>query len=55
MIRAAALMMLLCGCATTPGAQEMEGHPMRKGDPEPVYEFEYVPGVPSVKMARALP
>lgn len=22
---------------------------------EPVYEFEYVPGVPSVKMARALP
>ncbi len=51
MIRTAALVMLLCSCATSTGGTEMgndpagEGRrPMRKGDPEPVYEFE--PGPP---------
>ncbi|MFP2924888.1 hypothetical protein ACLESO_06660 [Pyxidicoccus sp. 3LG] len=47
MTRFAALFMLLCGCATPGGGPEMgndettEGRrPMRKGDPEPVYQFE---------------
>ena len=52
MTRSAALIMLLCGCATSKGDPAMgnddataEGQrPMRKGDPEPVYEFE--PGPP---------
>ena len=52
MIRSAALVMLLCSCATSKGGPAMgnddaiaEGRrPMRKGDPEPVYEFE--PGPP---------
>jgi hypothetical protein len=53
MIRSAALVMLLCGCATSKGGPEMgnddataEGRrPMRKGDPEPVHEFEPGPRV----------
>jgi hypothetical protein len=52
MTRSAALVMLLCGCAISKGGPEMgnddataEGQrPMRKGDPEPVHEFE--PGPP---------
>lgn len=51
MTRCAVLIMLLCGCATSKGGPEMgddvtdkERRPMRKGDPEPVYEFE--PGPP---------
>jgi hypothetical protein len=52
MIRTAALFMLLCGCATSSGGSAMKDQdttagaqrPMRKGDPEPVYEFE--PGPP---------
>jgi hypothetical protein len=52
MIRSTALFMLLCSCATSKGVPEMENddattkgqRPMRKGDPEPVYEFE--PGPP---------
>jgi hypothetical protein len=52
MIRSAALVMLLCGCATSSGGPKMgndnataEGQrAMRKGDPEPVIEFE--PGPP---------
>lgn len=39
MIRCATLVLLLCGCATT------EGVPMRKGDPQPVHEFEPGPAV----------
>jgi hypothetical protein len=51
MTRCAVLVVLLCGCATSKGGPEMgddvadkERRPMRKGDPEPVYEFE--PGPP---------
>ncbi|MFP2909210.1 hypothetical protein ACLESD_30055 [Pyxidicoccus sp. 3LFB2] len=51
MMRTTALIMLLCGCATSAGGPEMgndappEGRrPMRKGDPEPVFTFE--PGPP---------
>jgi hypothetical protein len=52
MIRSTVLAMLLCGCATPKGGPEMgnddataEGRrPMRKGDPEPIHEFE--PGPP---------
>jgi hypothetical protein len=52
MIRSAALVMLLCSCAISKGDPEMGNdnatakgqRPMRKGDPEPVYEFE--PGPP---------
>jgi hypothetical protein len=53
MLRFAALVMLLCGCATSPGGTAMGDNdanggarrPMRKGDPEPVYEFEPGPAV----------
>jgi hypothetical protein len=49
MIRCAALVMLLCSCATPDGGQEMERRPMRKGDPEPVHEFEPGPAVTDTK------
>jgi hypothetical protein len=53
MHRSAALIMLLCGCATPKGGPEMgnddaspkESRPLRKGDPEPVYEYEPGPAV----------
>lgn len=51
MTRTAALVMLLCGCAMSKGGSEMGDdetaggrRPLRKGDPEPVHEFE--PGPP---------
>ncbi|MCP3138298.1 hypothetical protein [Pyxidicoccus xibeiensis] len=51
MIRAATLALLLCSCATSSEGLRMgndgtpEGRrPLRKGDPEPVFEFE--PGPP---------
>lgn len=53
MSRLAALVMLLCGCATSKGdpamgdddAKEGVMRPRRKGDPEPVYEFEPGPAI----------
>jgi len=44
MFRLAALVMLLCSCATSEGHPQGAHHPMRKGAPQPVYEFE--PGPP---------
>ena len=51
MTRTAVLVMLLCGCATSKGDPAMTDEatpkgrrPMRKGEPEPVHEFE--PGPP---------
>jgi hypothetical protein len=52
MTRLAALFRVLCNCATPQGAPGMANddatgpglRPLRKGDPEPVYEFD--PGPP---------
>ncbi len=57
MTRFAALVMLLCGCATSKGDPAMgnddtpaeKPRPRLKGDPEPVYEFE--PGPPVTNTA----
>ncbi|MDY7228238.1 hypothetical protein [Hyalangium rubrum] len=61
MTRSAVLVLLLCGCATPKGDAAMgnddataEGQrPMRKGDPEPVYEFEPGPMVTDTEGLRA--
>lgn len=57
MNRSAALAMLLCSCAMSKGGAEMGSddtaaetrRPLRKGDPEPVHEFE--PGPPIIDSA----
>jgi hypothetical protein len=61
MIRSAALLMLLCSCATPQGGQEMANEdapagsmrPLRKGDPEPVYEFEPGPRLTDTEALKA--
>jgi hypothetical protein len=61
MTRSTALILLLCGCATTQGGPAMgtddptakRQRPMRKGDPEPVYDFEPGPPVTDTAGLRA--
>lgn len=51
MIRSAALILLLCSCATPTGGSP--DRPMRKGDPEPVYEFEAGPTISDATALQA--
>lgn len=61
MIRSAALIMLLCGCATPQGGPEMGNddatpkptRPRNKGEPEPVYEFEPGPSITDTEALKA--